>query len=289
MYGRFVAHGPWAFAAASRSTLWIMRVAEGHVAVTARSDGRTVEASAGDYLVIRDDDEFVLADRPVPAGGACPTAATPVVRGLARHGDAGPRTDLRAMTIETTARPVRPGLLPAVLRLTVDAAASAALEATFALLEHERDRGEPGAGPVTDRLADVLVTHALRAVAATTATRPATLLPLFDDPGLGRAARAMQEDLAYPWTVAALAREAHMSRAAFAAEFRAATGETPLALLRRWRLCQAKRLLRETTLTQTEIALRVGYDSAPALSRAFTHQENIAPGRWRHRINASPD
>jgi transcriptional regulator GlxA family with amidase domain len=98
----------------------------------------------------------------------------------------------------------------------------------------------------------------------------------------------MQDGLSRPWTVASLAREARMSRAAFAASFREATGESPLGMLRRWRLCEAKRLLRETGLTLTEIALRVGYESAPALSRAFSRQENIAPGEWRRQTPGAP-
>ncbi|MDR7279090.1 AraC-like DNA-binding protein [Catenuloplanes atrovinosus] len=281
MYGRFVARGPWAFSVPTGSSIWIMRVAEGRVMVTTRSDGRTVGAVSGDYLVIPDGDEVVVADRPVVAGDACPARRTPVVRGLARHGQAGPRTDLQAMAFGAAGSPVRSGPLPAVLRLETDTETAAALDATFGLLEHERARGETDADLVTARLAEVLMTHTLRALTATLKTGTGTSPRLFGDPRLARAARAMRDDLAYPWTVAALAREAHMSRAAFAAAFRQAAGESPLALLRRWRLCEAKRLLRETPLSLNEIALRVGYESAPALSRAFTRQERIAPGRWR--------
>jgi AraC-like DNA-binding protein len=271
MYGRFVARGPWAYSATSRSTLWVMKVAAGRVAITARSTGATVDAQTGDYVAIRDEDEFVLASHPLGRSGPCPAANTPVVRGVARHGQDGPLTDLRAMTISATNLP-----MPAVLRLVAGTDTNAALDATFGLLEHERDRDDPDAARVTSRLADVLAAHARRAVAATTG-----LPPLLDHPRLGRAARAMHDDLARPWTVATLAREVHLSRAGFAAAFHEETGESPLAMLRRWRLREAKRLLRETTLSLMEIALRVGYESAPALSRAFTRQEKVAPGQWR--------
>lgn len=272
MYGRFVAHGSWAFSAPSRSSLWIMRVAAGRVAITAGSDGSMVRAEAGDYVVMRDGETFTMAAGSATAVEAWPPASS--------AGGDGPVTDLRAMAIGAPPpRTARHG--PGLLRLDADPGTAAALDATFGLLEHERDRAEPGADLVTSRLGDVLATHALRAIAATTAARPAALLTLMDDPRIGRAARAMHDDLAHPWTVASLAREAHMSRAAFAAAFREAAGESPVGLLRRWRLCQAKRLLRETTMTLTEIALQVGYESAPALSRAFGRQEQMTPGRWR--------
>ncbi|MFG1606597.1 AraC family transcriptional regulator [Actinoplanes sp. NPDC049265] len=286
MYGRFVAHGPWAFTADSGAGVWVLSVAAGRAAITAPEAGVTVVAETGDRVVIGDRQPVVVTDGSTAAAAACPATATPVVRGLARHGRTGPLTDLRAMRIGAPARS-RPGPLPALLRLDPDPGTTAALDATFALLEHERDSGAPGAGLVLDRLADVLITHTVRAVATTTAARPSTLLSMLNDPQIGRAAQAMRGDLAHPWTVASLAREARMSRAGFAASFRRTTGYSPFALLRHWRLCEAKRLLGTTGLTLTEIALRVGYESAPALSRAFSRQEQVTPGEWRRRGTTS--
>ncbi|MET1071271.1 MAG: helix-turn-helix transcriptional regulator [Umezawaea sp.] len=66
----------------------------------------------------------------------------------------------------------------------------------------------------------------------------------------------------------------------FAAAFHEVAGRSPL---RQWRLCEAKRLLRETSLALQEIALLVGYESEPALSRAFTRREGLPPGEWCRR------
>jgi transcriptional regulator GlxA family with amidase domain len=101
------------------------------------------------------------------------------------------------------------------------------------------------------------------------------------DPQLAAAMNAMHNDLAYPWTVDALAYEAGMSRSAFAAAFRAKAGDTPLAYLTERRMYRAKSLLRDTPLSLQEIAVRVGYDSGAVFSRVFTRREGAAPGAWR--------
>src|SRR5687767_9324913 len=63
------------------------------------------------------------------------------------------------------------------------------------------------------------------------------------DARVGRVLQAMQRCPSRRWTVAALAKHAGMSRAAFARAFRTATGQTPLAWLCRERLQRAAELL----------------------------------------------
>ncbi|WNV85537.1 AraC family transcriptional regulator [Umezawaea sp. Da 62-37] len=277
-YVRFVARGPWGFSPSSGAGLWIVEVAAGGVAITSKRDGTAVTAGAGEHVVVSDGGGLVVADR----AGRRPVGCAGVAaddRGVARYGDTGAVTELLVVR-KVVAHDVV-GILPAVFRLDVDRGVAAALHATLGLLEHERDRGEVGADLVTGRLVEVL---ALQAFRTATASASGTVLRLLRDPRLAGAVRAMRDDLARPWTVASLAREAAMSRASFAEAFRVAAGRTPLALLRQWRLCEAKRLLRETPLALQEIALLVGYESAPALGRAFARREGISPGTWRREV-----
>ncbi|WP_432826586.1 helix-turn-helix domain-containing protein [Dactylosporangium sp. CA-092794] len=174
------------------------------------------------------------------------------------------------------------GALPPLLRLDTDRAAAEALRATFGLIERERAHSDAATDLMATRLADVLTVQAMRALSATAAPGSTDPLRLLRDPRLVRAVRAMHDDLARPWTVASLAREATMSRSGFAAAFRTAAGESPLGYLAHWRVCRAKRLLRETSLGVAEIAGLVGYESASALSRAFSRREGIAPSTWRN-------
>ncbi|MEU0950240.1 helix-turn-helix domain-containing protein [Streptomyces canus] len=53
-----------------------------------------------------------------------------------------------------------------------------------------------------------------------------------------------------------------------------------------WRMYRVKVLLRETPLSVQEIAVRVGYDTGTALSRAFSKREGISPGAWRRAVGA---
>jgi AraC-like DNA-binding protein len=92
----------------------------------------------------------------------------------------------------------------------------------------------------------------------------------------------MHGNIARPWTVDGLAREAGLSRASFAAAFKDVTGETPLGYLTNWRMYHAKAMLR-AGLSLTEVATGIGYDSDTALSRAFKRTEGIPPGIWRGR------
>jgi AraC family transcriptional activator of mtrCDE len=88
------------------------------------------------------------------------------------------------------------------------------------------------------------------------------------------------------WTLQELAKAAGLSRATFARQFHASIGEPPHGYLTRWRMGVAARLLQETNLRLSEIALRVGYQSEFSFSRAFRRSRGVAPVQFR-RIAAS--
>jgi transcriptional regulator GlxA family with amidase domain len=104
------------------------------------------------------------------------------------------------------------------------------------------------------------------------------------DPQLAAAMHALHSDLSRSWTVAGLAKEAGLSRSTFAAAFKARTGQAPLDYLTSWRMYRAKTYLRDSQLSLLEIAVRVGYDTDTALSRAFRRREGVAPGTWRKSV-----
>ena len=83
------------------------------------------------------------------------------------------------------------------------------------------------------------------------------------------------------WTLERLAKEAGLSRAAFARNFCASVGEPPHQYLTRWRMGIAAQLLEETELRLSEIASRVGYRSEFSFSRAFKAARGISPIQYR--------
>jgi len=167
--------------------------------------------------------------------------------------------------------------LPALLVLTGDE-----WDAPFVrLMADEIVKDDPGQEAVLDRLLDVLLIAALRAWFA----RPEADAPgwyrAHGDPVVGRALRLMQGEPARPWTVASLAAEIGVSRAALARRFHELVGEPPMSFLTGWRLALAADLLREPGATVGSVAAQVGYGSSFALSTAFKRVRGISPAQHR--------
>ncbi|MFC0672751.1 AraC family transcriptional regulator [Brachybacterium hainanense] len=154
------------------------------------------------------------------------------------------------------------------------------------LLEEELLRDEPGQQAVLDRLLDLVLIGALRdglahpEDAADGASAPAWFSAAAD-PVVGPALEEIHSNPELPHTVASLADQAQVSRAAFARRFRDLLGESPIAYLTGWRLCLAADMLRESEDTLETIARQVGYSSAFALSTAFHREHGVRPSAYR--------
>src|SRR5690606_12111322 len=90
---------------------------------------------------------------------------------------------------------------------------------------------------------------------------------------------AIHEQPDAAWTLARMANTAGMSRSAFAAAFKQRVGSTPIDYLTQWRVSIAQTLLRDGNSVKA-ISARLGYSSASALSRAFTHTVGASPRAW---------
>ena len=106
------------------------------------------------------------------------------------------------------------------------------------------------------------------------------------DPRVARALSRMRESPAERWSVAALAKAASLSRAAFARRFLAELGVPPLRHLAELRMDLAARLLAEGDDSLSSIAVQVGYESEFAFSRAFKRHTGEAPGAFRRHRRA---
>jgi AraC-like DNA-binding protein len=101
------------------------------------------------------------------------------------------------------------------------------------------------------------------------------------DERVARALRLLQSRPADRWSVAALAKAAGLSRAAFARRFSAALGLPPLRYLVELRMQLAARLLAEGDDSLAVIAAQIGYESEFAFGRAFKRHTGEAPGAFR--------
>jgi AraC-like DNA-binding protein len=152
------------------------------------------------------------------------------------------------------------------------------------MLGQEIIKDEPGQETVLDRLLDLLLVTALRAWFSGHRAEAPGWYRAQGDPVVGRALRMLQNNPAQPWTVASLARETGVSRAALARRFAELVGEPPMTFLTAWRLALAADLLREPGTTISAVAQQVGYSSPFALSTAFKRVRGVSPNEHRAAV-----
>jgi AraC family transcriptional regulator, activator of mtrCDE len=140
--------------------------------------------------------------------------------------------------------------------------------------------GTPGQRVMLDKLAESLFVMAFCAHAAST-HEPRGLLAALAHPRLARALAAMHAEPGRAWRVDQLAGIAAMSRTAFAQEFSARLGTSPIQYLTDWRIAQAQRLLHDPQQSVAAIAERLGYQSEAAFRRTFKRVTGVGPGQLR--------
>lgn len=87
-----------------------------------------------------------------------------------------------------------------------------------------------------------------------------------------------------PLSVQKLAAVARLSPNHFAQAFRESTGLPPSRYVLEQRLSMARRLLKDTQLSITEVALRVGFTSSSAFAMAFRRATGLSPSEWRRAV-----
>lgn len=155
------------------------------------------------------------------------------------------------------------------------------------LLFDEVGKDAPGQAAVLDRLLDLLLIAILRTWFARPARSKEPWYQAKGDPVVARALKTMHRRPDHPWTLARLATEVGVSRAALARRFHETVGEPPMAFLTSWRLALAADLLCEPGETVGTVAERVGYGSPYALSTAFKRVRGVSPQQHRERVLAA--
>jgi len=286
---------PWSMRIADEAPLCLIAMTRGE-AWLIPEDGDALRLGRGDVAVIRGPDAYTLADDPrtppqviILPGNRCVTPDGQEVElmsfmGVRTWGNSPVgSTVMLSGTYELEGEVSRRLLnaLPPLLVLSSDAWESPLVD----LLAEEIVKDDPGQEAVLDRLLDLLLIAVLRAWFA----RPDADAPgwyrAYSDPVVGRALRLIHDDPARQWTVAELAAEAGVSRAAFARRFNELVGEPPMTFLTDWRLSLAADLLLEPDTTIGSVAYQVGYSTPFALSTAFKRVRGISPRQ--HRLAAT--
>lgn len=155
------------------------------------------------------------------------------------------------------------------------------LAPTLSLLFDEAAAARTGRQVMLDRLCDVLLIQIVRHAMARGLVASGLLAGLAH-PRLGRLLVELLDAPGRDWTLEAMAGLAHLSRTAFARQFRQILGIAPAAFLAQVRIGFAQRLLRKGR-PLAWVAGEVGYSSQPAFSRAFIREAGIAPSAWLRR------
>lgn len=291
---RSIMDPPWSIRVQDQAPLSLIAMVRGGAWVVPDGETPAQELGPGDIALVRGPEPYIFADDPasrpqvvIHPGQVC---TTPAGEHLAQTMDLGVRTwgnDPNGSTtmligIYERAAEISRRLLDALPPVVV--VAGAKLETPLVeLLGQEIGRDEPGQAAVLDRLLDLLLIGALRHWFTALGDRAPAWYRAHDDPLVGRAIRMLHNNPAHPWTVAALAREVGISRAALARRFTNLVGEAPMAFLTAWRMTLAADLLREPGATLTSVAQQVGYSSPFSLSTAFKRTRGISPHQYRAR------
>ena len=281
---------PWSMRIADEAPLTFLAVVRGE-AVVVPGEGEAVTLRAGDACLLRGPDAYTVADDPgtepqviVLPGQRCvtPEGHEVVMRpqGVRTWGnDPDGGTELLTGTYQLDGEVGRRLLraLPALALVRADALESPLI----GLLAAEIVRDAPGQEAVLDRLLDLLLIAALRAWFSREDAAAPGWYRAHADPVVGHALRLIHHDPGHPWTVAALAAEAGVSRAALARRFNELVGEPPMAYLAGWRIALAADLLLEPGATIGSVAAQVGYGSPFALSTAFKRLRGVSPREHR--------
>jgi len=276
---------PWGFQVAARSGPAFHLLTAGSAWLEVEGQQDPVRLAAGDLVILPRGEGHVVRDSPQSAVTLLDSilTETPPVNGHLSHGGGGERTDLLCggFAVERlTARPLLEAL-PTVVHLRGSGGrAPEWLVSLIRMIAVEMASTGPGSEAVVTRLTDALLAQALRQCLAG-ADRAFPGATAVSDPQIARALRLIREHPDQRWTVPKMAAAVSLSRSAFAERFRAATGETPMQNLTRYRMAQAAEYLRATMAGIREIAHLTGYDSEVSVTKAFRRQYGTSPGAYR--------
>jgi AraC-like DNA-binding protein len=282
---------PWSLRIQDEAPLTLVAMVRGDAWIVL-DGGDPVRLAPDDVAIVRGPDPYLVADDPatppqavIQPGQRCETPDGQELEGMTDQGVRTWGNSADGATVMLTGTYSLDGevsgrLLRALPTLIVLRAQEWDCP-VIPLLAAEIVKDEPGQEAVLDRLLDLLLIAVLRAWFA----RPEAGAPgwyrAHGDPIIGPALRLLHHNPSHPWTVAELAGETGVSRAAFARRFNELVGEPPMSFLTGWRIALAADLLREPGATVGSVAHQVGYGSPFALSTAFKRLRGMSPQAFR--------
>lgn len=258
-------------------------VARGNCWLTVDGIAEPIPLTGGDCFLLTPGSAYTLGDDPRTRARSFCEIGKPNGNVIQYGGGGAPTTIISGfLSFESITLKPLSQFLPSLILIKAEQARTLALHSTVQLLTSEMTEDAPGSEVVTTSLAEVLFVQAIRAHIATASDRckQAWLRAIFD-PQIGKALKAVHEDVKAPWTVESLAAAAGMSRSAFAQKFKELLEQTPLDYVTEWRMQKALPLLQRGDKKLVEVAQSVGYESDAAFSKAFKRVLGVPPREYR--------
>lgn len=170
------------------------------------------------------------------------------------------------------------GLMPEVMFVSTLITKYPELLPMLEAMERETRQARAGFAGILARLADVVAAFIVRAWVECGCGDSSGWIAALRDPRLGRVILAIHNNPGHDWSLAELAREMGASRSVFAERFLEVTGITPLRYLTELRMRLASQWIGKEHMPIETAALKLGYGSQAAFSRAFKRIIGHPPG-----------
>jgi len=290
VYRRAEATAPWGVRYSGDIGLRVRfgLVVRGSAFLRFKSQRQMVSLTSGDLCIfILNEEPFTLVDHPRSAVADFGELRRLTVGGAIHFGGGGPLTTLvsGSFGISKFGAPLISRILPRFLHLRLDQNRSRTFQSVLDILAEETAQPGLASTSLIRCLYELLFVYAIRAYATSSEAPPKGWLAAISDKHVSKAIEAMHSDLDRRWSVAALAREARMSRSAFALKFKAVLEQTPLEYLTQWRMYRAGAMIRSNRMSFSEVASAVGYGSESSFSRVFRREMGVAPREYRRKCS----
>ncbi|MDI7865029.1 AraC family transcriptional regulator [Rhizobiaceae bacterium n13] len=285
-FTRMNAYAPWGVESAGDPAIKFVLVVRGSAVLTTKSNPTPIPLGAGDVFIILGDEPYQVCDHESSTMAACVDVDAQRIGNQIEFGGGGAVTTFVSGFFEIDRLDAKPLLcvLPVLLHLKMEQERTLAFQSVLELLATETEGPRLGSDAAAARLFELLFIHAVRAFTQECSIPKKGWLAAAADKNLAPAIRAIHAEPKKAWTVDLLAREAGMSRSAFAARFKSVVGQTPLGYLTEWRMHKASRLMEANSVRIAEIARSVGYESEAAFTKAFKKSVGTNPSIFRKTV-----